>query len=112
PVRDLSIIFRLTQRALSCQSLEEFWPVLSEELLPHFGCDRLSCFFVEDKTLHSRLATGLKEPIRLSLGEGIAGHVAQTTKTYLSHDPYADPLFSPRYDQLTGYRTQNILCAA
>lgn len=109
---ELHLIYGLTRRALACQSNDEFWPILAEELVRFFRCDRVSCFFVDGGQLISQLASGLKEKVIVEMGEGIAGHVAQTQKTYLSDDPYSDPKFSKRFDQLTGYKTQNILCAA
>ncbi len=48
--------------------------------------------------------------IRLPLGKGIAGHVAQAGVTINIPDAYADPRFNPDVDKRTGYRTNNILC--
>ncbi|MFH1132418.1 MAG: GAF domain-containing sensor histidine kinase [Pseudomonadota bacterium] len=54
-------------------------------------------------------ANELRE-IRLKVGEGIAGWVAKTGKTANIEDAYQDPRFSRQTDQLSGYRTQSILC--
>jgi K+-sensing histidine kinase KdpD len=48
--------------------------------------------------------------IRLPLGKGIAGHVAQAGETINIPDAYSDPRFNPEVDKRTGYRTRNILC--
>ncbi len=48
--------------------------------------------------------------IRLPLGKGIAGYVAQTGETINIADAYNDPRFNPDVDKRTGYRTHNILC--
>jgi len=48
--------------------------------------------------------------IRLPLGKGISGYVAQTGETINIPDAYNDPRFNPDVDKRTGYRTRNILC--
>ncbi|XP_050513752.1 probable 3',5'-cyclic phosphodiesterase pde-5 isoform X1 [Diabrotica virgifera virgifera] len=48
--------------------------------------------------------------IRFPLGTGIAGQVALTGEVLNIKDAYADPRFNRAVDQLTGYRTQTILC--
>lgn len=48
--------------------------------------------------------------IRLAIGQGIAGWVAQSGQVVNIEDAYADPRFSPDTDQKTGYRTRSILC--
>jgi adenylate cyclase len=52
---------------------------------------------------------GMLREIRLPLGEGLAGHVARTGETVNVADAYADPRFSQRIDEETGYRTRTVL---
>lgn len=47
--------------------------------------------------------------IRLPLGVGIAGTVAQTGETINVPDAYADPRFDRNVDVRSGFRTQNML---
>jgi len=47
--------------------------------------------------------------ISLSLGQGIAGHVAKTGKPLRVPDAYADPRFDRSWDDRSGYRTQSML---
>lgn len=73
-----------------------------------------STLFLLDQDNHqlfSKLAQGitLKE-IRLNLGEGIAGYVAQTCEPIISNDAYRDERFTDRVDQITGFRTRSIIC--
>ncbi|MGH2538159.1 MAG: ATP-binding protein [Candidatus Promineifilaceae bacterium] len=49
-------------------------------------------------------------PIRLKMGRGIAGWVAKHGETAIVHDAYSDPRFYAKYDQLTGFRTNSLLC--
>ena len=48
--------------------------------------------------------------IRLPIGKGIAGFVAQTGETINIPDAYSDSRFNPDIDKRTGYRTRNMLC--
>src|SRR5262249_32810830 len=47
--------------------------------------------------------------IRLKVGEGVAGWVAQTREIVNIPDAYADQRFQPRVDLKSGYRTRSIL---
>ncbi|UCC63665.1 MAG: GAF domain-containing protein, partial [Anaerolineae bacterium] len=74
--------------------------------------DRATLFLLDEarRELRSVVALGeeLRE-IRLPLEEGLAGHVARTGETVNAADAYADPRFSRRIDQETGYRTGTVL---
>jgi signal transduction histidine kinase len=48
--------------------------------------------------------------MRLKIGEGIAGWVAQTEKPLICSDPCRDHRFAPQYDARSGYQTRSILC--
>ena len=53
---------------------------------------------------------GERVEIRLEVGEGIAGWVAQTREIVNIPDAYADQRFQPAVDLKSGYRTRSILC--
>ncbi|MCP4544688.1 MAG: GAF domain-containing protein [Chloroflexi bacterium] len=80
------------------------------------GADRATLYLLDEpgSQLYSIVMTGsgddaaLRE-IRLPLNEGLSGHVARTGETVSVADAYADPRFSPRIDEETGYRTQEVL---
>jgi len=62
--------------------------------------------------LWSRVLSGDERlEIRLPLGQGIAGAVAQTGETVRIPDAYADPRFDRSWDERSGFRTRQILCA-
>jgi len=48
--------------------------------------------------------------LRLKLGEGIAGYVAQTERPVISADAPQDPRFLRLFDDITGFTTRSILC--
>ena len=79
------------------------------------AADRVSLFLVDPvrNELYSKIAQGDADrplDIRLPLGSGIAGNVAQTGATLNIPDAYAEPLFNRSVDENTGYRTRSILC--
>jgi PAS domain S-box-containing protein len=53
----------------------------------------------------------LLSKIRIKAGEGIAGYVAKTGVSLLVNDVSSDTRFSPKIDELTGFKTRTILCA-
>jgi two-component system sensor histidine kinase HydH len=77
----------------------------------------VSSIFEVDKVkgeLFFRLARGAGvekiKPLRLKIGEGIAGWVAQTEQPLICADPYRDPRFFRQFDQESGFHTRSILC--
>ena len=75
-------------------------------------CERCSVFLMdaEKRELWSKVATGLSDQeIRVPLGRGIAGTVAETNTLANIADAYADPRFNPEVDRQTGFRTRNLL---
>ena len=47
---------------------------------------------------------------RVSLGEGIVGLVAETSRSVNLKDAHQDPRFDPSYEEKTGFRTTSLLC--
>mmetsp|Transcript_353 Transcript_353/g.844 ORF Transcript_353/g.844 Transcript_353/m.844 type:complete len:475 (+) Transcript_353:129-1553(+) len=75
------------------------------------GCDRATIFTLDAvaKELVLSVAEGAKN-IRVPVGQGIAGTVAETGEVINIMDAYSDPRFSDAADKATGYRTTTILC--
>lgn len=77
------------------------------------GADRGTLYLIDDakKELWSKVQKGsAKVEIRLPIGSGIAGSVAQSGETINIPDAYLDKRFNPKVDQRTGYRTRSTLC--
>lgn len=76
-----------------------------------------SILLVDEKKreLTFELALGEKgedfSDIRLKIGEGIAGWVAETGEPAIVNDVMSDPRFQGRYDKQTQFQTRSILCA-
>jgi len=78
------------------------------------NAERASLFLVEDatRTLLLRVAEDVPEgvPVRIPIGTGIAGAVAESGYAIRVDDAYADPRFNQDVDLRSGFRTHAILC--
>jgi multidrug resistance efflux pump/GAF domain-containing protein len=76
------------------------------------GCERCSVFLLdaEKGELWSKVAMGLTDQeVRVRVGRGIAGTVAETGTLENIPDAYADPRFNQEVDRSTGFKTRNML---
>jgi len=74
--------------------------------------ERGTLYFVDEqkKEIWTKIAGELSSEIRLPIGKGLAGTVAETGQPVILHDAYDDPRFDRTSDQRTGYRTRSMLC--
>ncbi len=93
--------------------LDELLKVILDLALKNLGADRGTIYLLDEekKELWSKVLKG-KElvEIRLPLGTGIAGHVAETGKTVNLEDAWKDKRFFSGFDVRTGYVTKTMLC--
>lgn len=97
----------------STLDLEKLLEVILDTAINALDADRGTLYLVDKakEELWSKVWQGANVvEIRLPIGKGVAGHVAQTGKTINITDAYNDPHFNPEIDLKTGYRTNNILC--
>ena len=77
------------------------------------SADRASLFLIDAPAgeLWSKVAEGEDHrEIRIPIGKGVAGWVAQHNQLQNIADAYDDDRFNPEVDKRTGYRTRSILC--
>lgn len=84
----------------------------TRKLASLLNAERSSLFLREGDELVLKVAENLEEmgEIRIPVGSGIAGAVAQSGETIRIDDAYSDPRFNRSVDQKTGYKTRSILC--
>ncbi|MEO8632555.1 MAG: HD domain-containing phosphohydrolase [Chloroflexota bacterium] len=106
----LEVILDVTRRLMSVTDLGSLLHLMAEATRELLAADRATIFIVDhDRAeLWSRVALGTSE-IRIPLGTGLAGTVAQTGEVINIPDAYADPRFNPEPDQQTGYQTKSLL---
>nr|XP_033320806.1 cGMP-dependent 3',5'-cyclic phosphodiesterase-like [Megalopta genalis] len=100
--------------------LGEFSDLLREimaEVRNLTNAERCSLFLLDpdQQDLVAKVFDGIamKESVkemRIPIGKGIAGHVATTGKLLNIRNAYEHPLFYRRIDEVTGFKTRNILC--
>lgn len=75
------------------------------------GVERGTLYFVDEprREIWAKVAEQSAE-IRLPIGRGLAGTVAETGQEIVLHDAYADPRFDRSQDQRTGFHTRSMLC--
>lgn len=93
--------------------LDQLLELILHRIIDAVEADRATLYLLDDRRgeLVSRIVQGDEvRAIRLKVGQGIAGYVAQTSKALLVNDPYNDARFNPEWDMTSGYRTRSILC--
>ncbi len=109
-LRTLVEASKLINSSIEPDSLfESILTVARQEL----GVERGTLYFVDEKKgeIWAKIAAGLESAeIRLPIGKGLAGFVAETGEYVILHDAYADPRFDQTQDRRSGYRTRSMLC--
>ncbi|MCK5375389.1 MAG: GAF domain-containing protein, partial [Alphaproteobacteria bacterium] len=88
-------------------------PLIMNEVTRLMNAERSTFYIVDQERgeLWSQIAQKAEVlEIRLKIGTGIAGHVAQTGEIINIEDAYNDDRFDPSTDKKTGYHTRSILC--
>ena len=106
----LEVILDVTRRLMSVTDLDSLLQLMAEATQELLAADRATIFIVDADRgeLWSRIALGTGE-IRIPLGTGISGSVAQTGEVINIPDAYADARFNPEPDQQSGYQTKSLL---
>ncbi len=97
----------------STLDLDKLLGLILEAATKSIDADRGTLYLVDSIKLElwSKVLQGSNMvEIRLPVGKGIAGFVAQTGETINIPDAYSDSRFNPEIDKRTGYRTRNMLC--
>ncbi len=94
--------------------LDDLLELILAKLTELVEADRATLYLLDEANdeLLSRMVVGEQvRSIRMKVGHGIAGLVAQTGRALRVRDAYSDPRFERDWDLLTGYRTSSILAA-
>ena len=92
--------------------LDQLLELILQKINDAVEADRSTLYLLDERRgeLVSRIVQGDEvRAIRLKVGQGIAGHVAETSHALLVNDPYSDPRFNPEWDLSSGYKTRSIL---
>ncbi len=111
-IQKLTSILDVAKAMTAVGDLDLLLPLILREATHVVDADRCS-LFIRDRDrneLWSKVAQGASGEIRIPVGSGIAGRVAETGQVINLSDAYADDRFNRTIDLSTGYRTRSILC--
>ena len=115
-VERLSLFHEVGKALVSNLDVQNILQVIMEKLSEFIHADNWSLLMVDEdaKELYFEIAIGTNaqqlKDVRLKIGEGIAGTVAQTGEPLLVADVNSDPRFAARVDEVTGMTTQSVVC--
>jgi hypothetical protein len=111
-VERMHLLMETVHRLLAASNLDQRLRILGEAAARLVNAERATIFLIDAPRgeLWSKLALGEDvTEIRMPIGSGIAGQVAQTGQVINLADPYSDRRFNPDVDRRTGFTTRNLL---
>ena len=110
--KNVALVQEVSRALSEAGDLDALLELIMAKVTELMEADRSTLFVVTEdgRQLWSKVAQGGERvEIRLDVGEGIAGWVAQTRELVNIPDAYADQRFQPAVDLKSGYRTRSIL---
>jgi len=110
--KKVALVQEVSRALSSMGDTDQLLKLIMEKVTELMEADRSTLYLLSEDggTLTSKVVQGDEVvEIRLTVGEGIAGWVAQTQETLNIPDAYADQRFQPAFDLKSGYRTRSIL---
>ena len=110
-VQKLQSILDVAKQMAAERNMDNLLPLIAQHASRVASADRCSIFILdrERNELWSKVAQGTTREIRLPVGSGIAGTVAQSGTVINIEDAYQDERFNRSFDTESGYRTRTIL---
>lgn len=114
--QELEIFHDVAKALTSSLDLDSILQTIMEKVAAYFKPDTWSLLMVEEEKqeLYFAIAVGdaaeVLKPVRLRVGEGIAGWVAKNGEPLIIPDVYTDPRFAKRVDEMTKWHTRSLIC--
>ncbi len=112
-VRDLEALLEISRQMVATRELNTLLDLVLRRATELLDAERSSLFVLDEEAgeLWTTIAQELAgHTIRVPVGKGIVGHVAELKVPLRIDDAYADPRFNREVDRETGFRTRSILC--
>ncbi len=109
---NISTLLEVTNAISSELNLDSLIKLIMNKAAKITNADRATLFFLDDDHKHiwTKYAKGLEDIIlKVPIGQGIAGMVAEQKTPYITNNAYENPFFDSRSDKITGYVTKSIL---
>src|SRR5258706_7618548 len=110
--KKIALVQEVSKALSDGSDLDSLLRLIVRKVTELMTADRATLYMVTEDGSHlwSKVLQGSElVEIRLAVGEGIAGWVAQTREIVNIPDAYADQRFQPAVDLKSGYRTRSIL---
>ncbi len=111
-IRRLERLVEASEALNSTLDLGKLIEIILNITTEHTSAERASLFLrdTERNELFTLIASGLdQQEIRLPIGKGLVGFVAESGETLNLADAYEDPRFDRSIDKISGYRTRTLL---
>ncbi|MCF8093327.1 MAG: response regulator [Desulfotignum sp.] len=107
----LSAIISVASDLASELDFNSLFPLIIRKITEMMGAERTSLYILDqDKNeLWTKVAEGV-DTIRLPVGQGISGRVAQSGELLNIEDAWKLPYFNPEFDKKNNFRTRSVLC--
>jgi putative nucleotidyltransferase with HDIG domain len=108
----LMALLDITRQLTAETDLDKLLKLIVSRTTKLLGAERTTLYLLDRESgeLCSKIAEGTIT-IRLSVGQGLAGYVAQTGKVINVQDVQQDPRHASHFEQLTGYPVHTMLAA-
>ncbi|QDZ25787.1 3',5'-cyclic-nucleotide phosphodiesterase [Chloropicon primus] len=83
---------------------------LTQSLKVILNCEHVTLFIMDRNGKSLRTHSSASVSLKVQVGKGIAGKVAETGEALNIEDAYKNPLFDKKFDIDTGFKTDTILC--
>ena len=109
--KKLAIHLAVSSGLNSEMDFDTLFPLIIHRLTEAMKAERTSLFIIdeENQEMWTKVAEQIGE-IRLPLGEGVCGRVAETGETINVKDAWELPYFSKEFDLKYNFRTKSMLC--
>ena len=110
--KKVALVQEVSKALSTTGDIDTLLHLIMEKVTELMEADRSTLFLVTEdgSQLWSKVIQGSEvAEIRINVGEGVAGWVAQTREVVNITDAYADQRFQPAVDLKSGYRTRSIL---
>ncbi|MCR4317306.1 MAG: SpoIIE family protein phosphatase [Planctomycetes bacterium] len=113
-IADLNSLLEISRRIGEEKDLDALLNLIMNETTRLLKTDRSSLFLYDEANheIYTKIAQRAEvKQIRVPVGKGISGMVAQIRRVWNIEDAYDCPYFDRSWDKITGYRTKSVLCS-
>jgi diguanylate cyclase (GGDEF)-like protein len=114
--QELAIFHDVAKALTSSLDLDSILQTIMEKMAEYFRPDTWSLLMIDHERdeMYFAIAVGTAaealKNVRLKVGEGVAGYVAQHGERVIVPDVYSDPRFAKRIDEMTRWQTRSVVC--